>query len=50
MANNEYLTDYDQIVNTIQMYIAGSKQGKSEVTLLRAESQLGSLSACYIQR
>jgi hypothetical protein len=31
MANLEYLTDYDQIVNTMQMYIDGSKQGKSEL-------------------
>ena len=31
MANDEYLTDYDQIVQTMQMYIDGSKQGKSEV-------------------
>jgi Putative lumazine-binding len=29
MANDEYLTDYDQIVNTMRMYIDGSKQGKS---------------------
>jgi hypothetical protein len=29
MANDKYLTDYDQIVNTMQMYIDGSKQGKS---------------------
>ncbi len=26
-----YLTDYDQIVNTIQKYIDGSRQGKSEL-------------------
>ena len=31
MANDEYLTDYDQIVNTMQMYIDGSKQGRSEL-------------------
>ncbi len=31
MANDEYLTDYDQIVNTMRMYIDGSKQGKSAV-------------------
>jgi hypothetical protein len=31
MANDEYLTDYDHIVNTMQMYIDGSKQGKSEL-------------------
>ncbi len=31
MANNEYLTDYDQIVHTMQLYLDGSKQGKSEV-------------------
>ena len=31
MANDEYLTDYDQIVNTMQMYIDGSKQGKSDL-------------------
>ena len=29
MANNEYLNDYDQIVKTMQVYIDGSKQGKS---------------------
>ena len=28
---NEYLTDYDAIVKTMQLYIDGSKQGKSEV-------------------
>jgi len=26
---NEYLTDYDAIVKTMQMYIDGSRQGKS---------------------
>jgi hypothetical protein len=26
---NEYLTDYDAIVETMQMYIDGSRQGKS---------------------
>jgi hypothetical protein len=31
MPTNEYLTDYDQIVHTIQMYIDGSRQGKSEL-------------------
>ena len=31
MAKSEYLTDYDGIVNTMQMYIDGSKQGKSEL-------------------
>ena len=31
MADNEYLTDYDQIVTTMRMYIDGSKQGKSEL-------------------
>jgi hypothetical protein len=31
MAKSEYLTDYDGIVNTIQMYIEGSRQGKSEL-------------------
>jgi Putative lumazine-binding len=29
MAKSEYLTEYDEIVNTMQMYIDGSKQGKS---------------------
>jgi hypothetical protein len=29
MAKNEYLAEYDAIVNTVQMYIDGSKQGKS---------------------
>ena len=31
MINTEYLTDYDQIVQTMQKYIDGSKQGKSEL-------------------
>jgi Putative lumazine-binding len=31
MANDEYLTNYDQIVNTMGMYIDGVKQGKSEL-------------------
>ena len=30
MANSEYLTEYDAIVRTMQLYIDGSKQGKSE--------------------
>jgi hypothetical protein len=34
MTKSEYLTEYDGIVKTIQMYIDGSKQGKSE--LMRA--------------
>jgi Putative lumazine-binding len=29
MAKSEYLTEYDAIVNTMQMYVDGSKQGKS---------------------
>ena len=29
--NTQYLTQYDEISKTIQMYIDGSKQGKSEV-------------------
>jgi hypothetical protein len=29
MTNNQYLSDYDAIVKTVQMYIDGSKQGKS---------------------
>jgi hypothetical protein len=28
---SEYLTEYDKIVRTIQMYIDGSKQGRSEL-------------------
>jgi hypothetical protein len=28
---NEYPAEYDAIVNTVQLYIDGSKQGKSEV-------------------
>ena len=28
---SEYLSEYDQIVRTMQMYIDGSKQGKSEL-------------------
>lgn len=31
MSKNEYLTEYDKIVQTMQKYIDGSKQGKSEV-------------------
>lgn len=29
MSKSEYLTEYDKIVQTMQMYIDGSKQGKS---------------------
>jgi hypothetical protein len=31
MTNSTYLTEYDAIANTMQMYIDGSKQGKSEL-------------------
>ena len=31
MTNNEYQTEYDRIAKTMQMYIDGSKQGKSEL-------------------
>jgi hypothetical protein len=31
MTNNEYPTEYDGILKTMQMYIDGSKQGKSEL-------------------
>ena len=31
MAKSEYLTEYDKIVQTMQQYIDGSKQGKSEL-------------------
>jgi hypothetical protein len=31
MTKTEYLTQYDEIVKTIQMYIDGCKQGKSEL-------------------
>jgi Putative lumazine-binding len=31
MANSKYPTEYDGIVNTMQLYIDGSKQGKSEL-------------------
>jgi putative lumazine-binding protein len=31
MTKSEYLTEYDGIVRIIQMYIDGSKQGKSEL-------------------
>jgi len=31
MTKSEYLTEYDGIVRTIQIYIDGSKQGKSEL-------------------
>src|SRR5262249_14202278 len=31
MTKNGYLTDYDKIVQTMQMYIDGSRQGKSEL-------------------
>src|SRR5580658_8399480 len=31
MANTEYLTDYDAIAKTMQLYVDGSKQGKSDL-------------------
>ena len=31
MAKSEYLTEHDRIVKTMQMYVDGSKQGKSEL-------------------
>jgi hypothetical protein len=31
MTKSEYLAEYDGIVKTVQMYIDGSKQGKSEL-------------------
>lgn len=31
MSNTEYLTEYDRIAATIQLYIDGSRQGKSEL-------------------
>jgi hypothetical protein len=31
MNKNEYLTEYDKIIATVQLYIDGSKQGKSSV-------------------
>lgn len=31
MNKNEYLTEYDKIVATMQLYIDGSKQGKSSI-------------------
>ena len=31
MANIEYLNEYDRIVKTMQLYIDGSKQGRSDV-------------------
>ncbi len=31
MTKTEYLTDYDEIVKTVRMYIYGSKQGKSDL-------------------
>jgi hypothetical protein len=31
MNSNEYLNEYDEIVKTIQLYIGGSRQGKSEL-------------------
>ncbi|HKF02453.1 MAG TPA: nuclear transport factor 2 family protein [Candidatus Sulfotelmatobacter sp.] len=31
MNKSEYLTEYDRIVKTIQIYVDGSKQGKSEL-------------------
>jgi hypothetical protein len=31
MTTSAYLTDYDRIVKTMQLYIDGSKQGKSEL-------------------
>jgi hypothetical protein len=31
MAKSEYLTEYDEIVKTVQLYIDGSKQGNSKL-------------------
>ena len=31
MAKSKYLTDYDEIVETMQLYIDGCKQGKSSI-------------------
>ena len=31
MSKNEYPTEYDSIVKTVQLYIDGSKQGKSDI-------------------
>ena len=31
MAKSEYLTEYDEIVNIMQMYIDGCKQGRSQL-------------------
>jgi hypothetical protein len=31
MTTSQYLTDYDEIVKAIHLYIAGSKHGKSEL-------------------
>ena len=31
MTKSEYLTEYDRIVNIMQMYTDGSEQGKSEL-------------------
>jgi len=31
MTKSEYLTEYDKIAETLQLYIDGSKQGKSEL-------------------
>ena len=31
MANHEYLTEYDGIVKAMQLYLDGSKQGRSEL-------------------
>ncbi len=31
MGTSKYPTEYDEIVNTMQMYIDGSKQGKSDL-------------------
>jgi hypothetical protein len=31
ITKSEYLTEYDEIVKTIQMYISGNKQGKGEL-------------------
>jgi hypothetical protein len=31
MSHNQYLTEYDNIVKTIQLYTDGCKQGKSEL-------------------
>ena len=61
MSKNEYPTEYDSIVKTVQLYIDGSKQGKSDIMrpafhprprfrLRRAAASVGIVSFDWIDR